>query len=184
MPRDDRDAAPALMVAHDIRGRLRLRVPAGARTEGLAEAIAQRAGVAACIFTPRTRSLLVRYDPDTVGTADLVREVAAHADVDEPPAPRAEPAVPHPPSVVSTAIAEGVSRLDRRLHAATQGTLDLGTVMPLALGFWAVREMLRGQVAPLAWSSALWYAHGLFRDYNIAGPELAAAAGAAAPSEP
>ena len=25
----------------------------------------------------------------------------------------------------------------------------------------------RGRAAPLSWSSALWYAHGLFRDYNL-----------------
>jgi hypothetical protein len=39
--------------------------------------------------------------------------------------------------------------------------------VPLALTIWAGREILRGHAAPLAWSSALWYAHGLFRDYSV-----------------
>ena len=36
-----------------------------------------------------------------------------------------------------------------------------------SLTLWAARELLRGRTAPLAWSSALWYAHGLFRDYAL-----------------
>jgi hypothetical protein len=50
------------------------------------------------------------------------------------------------------------------------GLLTLGALIPLALTAWAAREVLRGRTGPLAWSTALWYAHGLFRDYNVSAP--------------
>jgi len=51
------------------------------------------------------------------------------------------------------------------------GALTLGMLVPAVLTLWAARELLRGRAAPLAWSSALWYAHGLFRDYAFPGRE-------------
>jgi hypothetical protein len=60
-----------------------------------------------------------------------------------------------------------VSTLNARVARATGGRLDLAVLVPMALTAWAVRELLRAHVAPLAWSSALWYAHGLFRDYTL-----------------
>jgi hypothetical protein len=45
--------------------------------------------------------------------------------------------------------------------------MGLGGLLPLALGGWAVAELVRGRTGPLAWSTALWYAHGLYRDYSI-----------------
>ena len=44
--------------------------------------------------------------------------------------------------------------------------VGLGSLVPVALTVWAARELLLGRAGPLAWSTALWYAHGLFRDYN------------------
>ena len=32
---------------------------------------------------------------------------------------------------------------------------------------WALIEVVRGRTGPLAWSTALWYAHGLYRDYSL-----------------
>ncbi len=56
--------------------------------------------------------------------------------------------------------------MDRRVRRATRDMIGLGGVVPAALAIWAVRELMLGRTAPLAWSTALWYAHGLFRDYN------------------
>jgi hypothetical protein len=39
-------------------------------------------------------------------------------------------------------------------------------LLSIALLFWAARQLLRGPVTALSWTSALWYAHGLFRDYH------------------
>jgi len=43
---------------------------------------------------------------------------------------------------------------------------DLPIVLSVGLVLWAGRQLLRGPITPLAWTSALWYAHGLFRDYH------------------
>ncbi len=68
----------------------------------------------------------------------------------------------------------GVRRLfgevDQRVQRATRGLVGLGGLFPVALTAWALTEVVRGRAAPLAWSSALWYAHGLFRDYQVPAP--------------
>jgi hypothetical protein len=70
------------------------------------------------------------------------------------------------PSVVARAVTGTVGALDARVRLATGGIAGLGTLIPLALALWAARELMLGRVGPLSWSSALWYAHGLFRDYS------------------
>jgi len=61
--------------------------------------------------------------------------------------------------------------LDHRVRRVTRGVVGLGGLMPTLLVFWAVGEVVRGRVRPLAWTSALWYAHGLFRDYAVEKPQ-------------
>jgi hypothetical protein len=161
------DGPPTLTIAHDIPGRLRLRLPAGARTEGLAEAIDRLPGVRETLWSPRTRSLLVRYEPNALSAPDLTRAAAAHAAV-APPEPDDAPrrAQPDSRSPVALAVTDAVGELNQRVSRLTHGRLDLAILVPLGLALWALRDMTRGPIAPLAWSSALWYAHGLFRDYN------------------
>ena len=67
---------------------------------------------------------------------------------------------------LGTAVAGAAGEIDRRLRAVTRDAVGLGSLVPVALTVWAARELLLGRAAPLAWSTALWYAHGLFRDYN------------------
>ena len=62
-----------------------------------------------------------------------------------------------------TSLAQDVNA---RVTRASGGLVTLGALVPLALTVWAAGEVLRGRTGPLAWSTALWYAHGLFRDYN------------------
>src|SRR5262245_52738645 len=80
---------PQLAIMHDIPGRLRVRLPAGARTEGVAEAVARLPGVADTRWSPRTRSLLAVYRAEEITADDLVESIATHADVDLAPAPAA-----------------------------------------------------------------------------------------------
>src|SRR5260370_39572060 len=68
----------ALRVAHDIPGRLRLRLPVGVSVEGLIDAVAAQPGVQACTWSPRTRSLLVVYQPGSATTAGILRTVPDH----------------------------------------------------------------------------------------------------------
>jgi hypothetical protein len=78
---------------------------------------------------------------------------------------------PEPGGVLAAVFTEGFGVLDERVRFVTRGLLGLGTLLPVALSVWAARELVRGRAAPLAWSSALWYAHGLFRDYAGRSPD-------------
>lgn len=165
---------PQLAILHDITGRLRIRLPAGARTQGIADAVSRLPGVAACHWSPRTRSLLTLYRPGEVVVDDLVASIAAHADVDLAPEAASHSAGGngHAPSAVAGAVIETFGSLNRRVARATGGSLTLGLLVPVALTLWAVRDATRGPMRALPWSTALWYAHGLFRDYNLTpGPD-------------
>lgn len=160
---------PQLAIMHDIPGRLRVRLPAGARTEGVAEAVARLPGVADTRWSPRTRSLLALYRAGEVNVDDLVESIATHAEVEiAPTAPIASGKTNgRAPTVVAGAVMETFGSLNRRIAKATGGSLSLGLLVPIALTLWALRDVTRGPIRALPWSTALWYAHGLFRDYNL-----------------
>jgi heavy-metal-associated domain-containing protein len=152
-------------VVHQVRGRLRVRVPSTARVEGLVEAVLAMPGVRAASWSPRTRGLLVLHD-EAADTESILATIARHAGVEhlaEPASAAAGGARPTLAAATSSVFGEVNARVTR----ATGGLLTLGALVPLALTVWAGREILRGRTAPLAWSTALWYAHGLFRDYNL-----------------
>jgi hypothetical protein len=159
------DTDPAVQVVHHIPGRLRARVPAGARVEGLTEAVAELSGVISAAWSPVTRGLLVRYDPDAADESAIVAAIAEHAQLDvEMPAPTETNG--HRPTLVGT-VTSVVGEIDAGIARTTRGAVGLGVLVPVALTLWAGLEILRGRAAPLVWSSALWYAHGLFRDYVV-----------------
>jgi hypothetical protein len=157
-----------LAVVHSIPGRLRVRLPPNARTQAIEESVARLPGVTQCRWTPRTRSLLALYRPDEVGAGGLVDSIAAQADVESAPVMTgtAEPSI-NGGSPVTAAVVEAVGGVNQRVRRATRGRLTLGILVPLALTLWAIRDATRGPMRSLPWSSALWYAHGLFRDYNL-----------------
>jgi hypothetical protein len=160
-----------LHLVHNIPGRLRLRVPAGVDIAALAQAIAAEPGVTSCTWSGRTRSLLVLYAPDSLTPTAIADFVARHTglglDQGAPQAALSER--PEAGGLLPLVVTESVQALDQRVLRATRGLAGLGGIIPLALAAWALREIVLGRVAPLAWSSALWYAHGLFRDYNVPG---------------
>jgi hypothetical protein len=149
----------ALAIAHALPGRVRLRLPPHARTRQLTDVVSALHGVTACTWSGRTRSLLVHYLPDTTTASDIAERVAAHVGAIAPAGTNGA----RPGPVIPAMFAE----LNGRLARATGGRLDLASGIPLALVTWAALELLRGRGGPLAWSTALWYAHGLFRDYNL-----------------
>jgi hypothetical protein len=161
-------------ISHDIPGRVRLRLPPGVDTDGLSAALARVPGVKACSWSPRTRGLLVRYRQDEVTLETITGVIAEESGVTlgEPLSPRTvDTPVDVRPSPIVSAAATTFNELNEEIRRRTRGTLTLGTLLPVALGAWAVLELVRGRAAPLAWSSALWYAHGLFRDYNTPAPD-------------
>jgi hypothetical protein len=153
-----------LTVVHHVAGRLRVRIPLHARTSGLTDAVTGLPGVLAASWSPRTRGLLVTYDRAAADAAAMIEAIAAHTGAESAPAPPAAGAERPTLAATVTSLADDVNA---RVMSATGGLLTLGALVPLALAAWAAGEVLRGRVGPLAWSSALWYAHGLFRDYNL-----------------
>jgi hypothetical protein len=168
--RDPIDERSTLRIVHALPGRLRFRGPARAVSEELAEALRGLAGVRSCSWSPRTRSILVLFEPETIAAEALTQAVARHAGIDESLvvdlAHERPTGARHGRATFAASAAETFRGLDRSVHRATRGLVGLGTLVPLVLTVWAAREITLGRTAPLAWSTALWYAHGLFRDYN------------------
>jgi len=158
------DAPRAVRIVHDIPGRLRLRLPPGAATAGLQDVIDGLNGAQSSVWSPRTRSLLIRYDPGVLTAAEIARAVAEHADLD-PPAPGAEPREDDR-GPVAAAIVDTFNGVNERVARRTRGRLDLSMLVSVGAVLLAKRQLLRGPVTSLSWTSALWYAHGLFRDYS------------------
>jgi Heavy metal associated domain 2 len=155
----------ALGIVHDIPGRLRLRLPPGAGAAGLTDVLDRIPGAQGTVWSPRTRSLLVHYDPGVLNAADIARAVAEHADLTlHDDLPGAAASGSRPP--VAAALSDALGDINARVAHRTRGRMDLPLLLSVGLLFWAGRQLLRGPVTALSWTSALWYAHGLFRDYH------------------
>lgn len=160
------DAVSTAQIAHDIPGRLRVRLPDTAAAEAVRAAIGPLAGMRSVTWSPRTRSMLVLYEPET-GTRDAIVAAITEASGLEAPPAADTPARVEPGAAVALGVRQLFGELDQRVQSATRGLVGLGGLFPVALTAWALAEVVRGRAAPLAWSSALWYAHGLFRDYQV-----------------
>jgi hypothetical protein len=157
------------LVVHDIPGRLRLRLPPGAAADGLHAAVTALPGVRACAWSPRTRSLLVLYDPEETDRETIVAAVAHAGGLSVAPAPDAPPTAlaVEPGATLALGVRQLFGEVDQRVQRASRGLIGLGSLLPVALIGWALTEVVRGRATPLRWSSAVWYAHGLFRDYQV-----------------
>src|SRR5206468_7067396 len=118
------DAPRAIRIVHDIPGRLRLRLPAGASTSGLQGVIDGLNGAQSSVWSPRTRSLLIRYDAGILTPAEIVQAVAEHADAD-PPASSAHARAEEGRAPVAAAIVETFDGVNERVTRRTRGRLDL-----------------------------------------------------------
>jgi len=160
-----------LLVVHDIPGRLRLRVPPDGTTDGLSEAILREPGVVGCTWSPRTRSLVVRYRAEETDVTAVTETVArlAGAEIGKG-APSPQPGPAEAGSTLGLGLRDAARVLDERFKHATRGTIGLAGLLPAVLVGWALAEVVRGRTGPLTWSTALWYAHGLYRDYSVPSP--------------
>jgi len=161
----------SVRILHDIPGRLRLLFPGRADPREVVTVLEGQRGLLSWRWNQRTRSLLLLYDPGAISSEDLLDIVSSRLGAvavrDLP-----QPARRTGPPALAVAVSQGLSELDTRMSSVTAGLVDVRLLFPLALFGWAMLELRRGAVGPLAWSSALWYAHGLFRDYNL--PESSA----------
>jgi hypothetical protein len=159
-----------LRVVHSSPGRLRVRVPLAAPGNDLAEVVTREAGVVGSRWSARTRSLLILYRPDAADADTLADAVARLTGTRREAASNGlghEAVSAAPGASVTGGLREAARVLDQGVQRTTRGAVGLGSLLPVALIGWAVIEMARGRTGPLAWSTALWYAHGLYRDYSF-----------------
>jgi Heavy metal associated domain 2 len=159
-------------IAHHIPGRLRLIVPGLQAEPDLAERLsrelAQAAEVVEVTVRPATRSVLVRYEPNGRGPDTIVEALASVVRIGEAaPARRLAP----PPGVTIGEMAaewshERWDRLNEGLKRATDGAVDIATVIPLFLLFLGARQVLiQPNLAALPWYTAIYYAFQSFNRY-------------------
>jgi hypothetical protein len=148
---------------------MRFRGPARSMSEELVEAVGGLTGVQGCHRSTRTGSLLVTFDPNTI-TADAIAEaVVEHAGIGEKLVDLARDGAPRASNgqgAFAAGVTQTVSALDQQLQRKTRGFIGLSGLVPGMLILWAVRQIALGRANPLSWTSALWYAHGIFRDYG------------------
>jgi hypothetical protein len=145
-------------------GRLRVRVPPELDLPRLAEAMRGEPGVVSVTWSPRTRSLLLVAE----GATDLKDALARHSGrtLSVPPRVPIGVQAQEPGEVVAAAVKHGVEELNTKVRHTTHGLMGLGGLLSTALVTWSVSQIVRGRANPLSWTSALWYSHGLFRDYS------------------
>ena len=154
------------LIVHHIPGRLRVRLPsgqdAGLSPESLCVSLARLRGVEQVTVTPRTRSLLIRYDPDVLGPADLGN--SARAAGLTLVAPRSLPQA----TGRSGAVWRSWGVLHRLGGVAAAGRsagggLDLRAAMPLGVVGLALYQIVRGNLRTTPWYLVLWLAAALLR---------------------
>jgi len=159
-----------LRVVHSTPGRLRVRIPPVRTTGDVAAAVLSEPGVVASRWSVRTRSLLVLYRPDAVDPDALTDTIARLTGTHPPAASNGRdhgPVSAAPGAALSDGLRETARALDQCVQRATRGALGVGGLLSTVLIGWALLEVVRGRTGPLAWSTALWYAHGLYRDYSL-----------------
>jgi hypothetical protein len=154
-----------LRIVHEMPGRLRVRVPPEVDLPRLADAMRGEPGVVSVTWSPRTRSLLLVSEAATDLKDALGRHSGRAAQPDTPRVPTGVQAR-EPGEIVAAAVKHGVEELNAKVRHTTHGLMGLSGLLSTALVTWSVSQIVRGRANPLSWTSALWYSHGLFRDYG------------------
>ncbi len=142
-------------------GRLRVRLPAGAGSDGLAavmDALGGRVEVTRVEARWRTGSVVVEYDPAAV---EAVWGVLGELGL--PTATRVAGSADPEAARVLGALTRANDLVARR----TGGT-DLRTLVPVGLGMLALRQLLRGEqrLADAPWYVLAWYASETFQKFH------------------
>ena len=151
-------------IVHSSPGRVRLRVrredmdgPALLQAE---QTIASLPGVFGVRKNPSARSVVVTFDPDSLGLDDLLEAVTRVGIAIEPL--QEPPGVRLPERSLDQSIVEVFRSADERVRRRTQGRADLRTLVPVGLAVLAVREVLAGRIAAAPWYVLLWYSFSSF----------------------
>lgn len=157
-------------LAHSLPGRVRLRLdPRELSEENCGEilgALTSLPGVEDVRITPRTGSVVIRFDPaaldvDRLGWLAREAEILALE-------PGAAAAADRPPSLTAQRVMRTFGEVDARLAELTEGRWDLRSVVPFAFGALALRQAIGdfGALGAAPWYVFAWYAFDSFWKLN------------------
>jgi Heavy metal associated domain 2 len=158
-----------LQITHTLPGRTRLRFPAlrgdALAGERIADALAATSGVHEVKVRPFTGSILVLHEPDLT-SASVVEAAQRILTPDrilatgEPP-----PRDPHVPELSSIArlLAKAFREINRDVRRASEGSLDLGTVVTLGFFGLGAIDVAASRELPLPpWFTLAWWGYRTF----------------------
>jgi hypothetical protein len=175
-------------IVHRSPGRLRVRVidlrENTERAGEIVERLSALQGVTRIETKAETGSVLVLFDRDAFDEERFIqaaREAELFSVSADPPMEtspeeegsgrrrRARGAVAPEGGSRGQAVYGAWERGNSTVAWATGGLLDLGTLIPLAMVLWAVRQIvLERPLARTPWYTLLWYAFGVFTRFNQA----------------
>ena len=155
-----------------VPGRLRVRLPEEMRRDELMDQMVHLlrdlSGVRNVATNPRTGSILVEFDRDSVGLEQLLSlGRAANILPENPSAPSQAPEAPCWPGIsrFGDQILVAMRGIDTSLSQLTGGALDAKSAVPLALLLAALVRMLQERPAA-PWYTLLWYAYATFMHWH------------------
>jgi hypothetical protein len=165
--RDER----SVQVVHASPGRLRLRVPRGALSNGALHdaerTLTGLPGVREVRPNPLASSLLVRYDHSVVDAPALLAAlVGAGLILPEESAAQTAPADPSG-SAMARAVEAFFGSADERVTRLTGGAADLRALVPLGFAVLAAREILAGRLGAAPWYTLAWWAFDSFVKLHV-----------------
>jgi hypothetical protein len=147
---------PQAFVTHQIRGRIRLRVPAmrnqTAYFENLRQRLSTLPGLRRLTTNTRTGSVLIEH----TGEIEALESIGPRLDLFE------LGSRPHPHSLNEMFYAAGV-KPDSFLKSVSDGRVELSSVAILALAGLGISQIVKGHALPAGWT-LLWNAATLVMD--------------------
>jgi hypothetical protein len=156
-----------VQVIHVVGGRARFRLPWLRRhpeeVNRLADLLAQEKGMLEVEIRAHTGSVLCRFDPARLDSATLLQRVAQHAGVEAvieqgQPVPVSIPDRGGQKAEVARELAGAFQELDASVRRATEGALDLGTLVTMGFAAaGALQVAVKGRIPAPPWFTLGWW---------------------------
>jgi hypothetical protein len=173
-------------IAHQMPGRVRIKVPAAKGRPDVLAQIVQTAGSASDIkrleYNPLTGSILIYYAPEAYKNVEALNSILAdsrlHISARVPPANGKRRssargrAKRSGPSATAKAITSFFKSLDREIREATDNQIDLKVLLPLVAGILGLVAFRKKAATPL-WLTLLIFAfHSFLTLHGVAAGEI------------
>jgi hypothetical protein len=152
-------------VAHEMPGRMRLRLPRSADIDAIAQRLesllASRSG-AGVERRPSVVSLVIHYPPRELDSRELVEDLLPQAGIELERRTGASDPGPGSETAVASSIFDSLRSANRRVATATCGRFDLRDAVPLTLIGLGLRKVVAHQTTPVPWYNLLYYGYAAF----------------------